>query len=88
MAADQLEAHGDLAPGRNPCVPYRGELEEAVSVAGPAFEAERMSLPSLLMIAGELDQELRTNYPQEVLTRQFREQLVTIGAESKPALPF
>ncbi|MGW3043160.1 tetratricopeptide repeat protein [Kitasatospora sp. NPDC001159] len=66
----------------------RGELEEAVAVAGRAFEAERKSLPSLLMIAGELDQELQANYPKEILTRQFHEQLVTIGAESKPALPF
>ncbi|MGK4582551.1 tetratricopeptide repeat protein [Kitasatospora sp. HPMI-4] len=66
----------------------RGELEEAVAVATRALATERKSLPSLLMIAGELDQELRTKYPKELLTGQFHDQVITIGTESKPALPF
>jgi transcriptional regulator with XRE-family HTH domain len=60
-----------------------GELEEAVSFGNKAFESERKSLPTLLMVAGELDGELRRRYPREVLSGEFREQIVTLVEESK-----
>jgi hypothetical protein len=54
-----------------------------------AVEADRNSLPSLLLVADELDKELRSQYPREPATRDFHERIMTIkqGA-TRPELPF
>lgn len=54
-----------------------------------ALAADRKSLPSLLLVADELDKELRARYPRESAARDFHEQIMTIkrGAAS-PDLPF
>lgn len=66
-----------------------GDIEEAIGMGTVALQAERKSLPSLLLIANELDKELRARYPRETATRDFHERLraITQGA-SKPELPF
>jgi tetratricopeptide (TPR) repeat protein len=66
-----------------------GEIEEAIGMGAKALEADRKSLPSLLLVADELDRELRARYPREAATRDFHEQIMTIkrGAAS-PELPF
>lgn len=66
-----------------------GEVEEAITMGSTALEADRRSLPSLLLVADELDKELRSRYPREAATRDFHEQIMTIkrGA-AKPDLPF
>jgi hypothetical protein len=40
-----------------------------------ALDVPRRSLPSLLMVAGELDGELQRRYPNETATEAFREAL-------------
>jgi transcriptional regulator with XRE-family HTH domain len=50
-----------------------GELEESVAVGASALRASRRSLPSLLMVAGELDAELTRRWPNEPRVRDFRE---------------
>lgn len=40
-----------------------GEIEEAIGMGTTALEADRKSLPSLLLVADELDKELRARYP-------------------------
>ncbi|WP_421110402.1 tetratricopeptide repeat protein [Streptomyces sp. NEAU-S77] len=57
-----------------------GELEEAVSIGGRALETSRRSLPSLLMVAGELTGELEQRYPHEPLSRDFRAHVTHISA--------
>ncbi|MFE6403356.1 hypothetical protein [Streptomyces alboflavus] len=66
-----------------------GEIEEAVGMGTAALEANRKSLPSLLLVADELDRELRSRYPREATARDFHEQITTIkrGA-ARPELPF
>ena len=59
-----------------------GELEEAVSTGVEAFRAPRRSLPSLLMVAGEVDAELHRRYPAEAATGEFRDVLRTVGSQS------
>lgn len=63
-----------------------GELEEAVEVGNQAFEAQRKSLPSLLIVARELDGVLHDRYPREVLTNEFRDHLTTLVEESSHEL--
>lgn len=54
-----------------------------------ALEADRKSLPSLLLVADELDKELRSRYPREAATRDFHEQIMTIKRGTAHAeLPF
>lgn len=54
-----------------------------------ALEADRKSLPSLLLVADELDKELRSRYPRETATRDFHEQVMAIKRGSaNPELPF
>ncbi|MFF4876018.1 MULTISPECIES: tetratricopeptide repeat protein [unclassified Micromonospora] len=48
-----------------------GELELAVHTGLRAFGAGRRSLPSLLLIAGEVDAELHRRYPREQATAEF-----------------
>jgi hypothetical protein len=66
-----------------------GDIEEAIGMGTTALKADRKSLPSLLLVADELDKELRSRYPREAATRDFHEQITTIkrGAAS-PELPF
>jgi transcriptional regulator with XRE-family HTH domain len=49
-----------------------GDLEQAVAVGTAAFAATRRSLPTLLMVAGELDVELWRRYPREPAADEFR----------------
>lgn len=61
-----------------------GELEEAVTVGESAFSSERKSLPTLFMVAGELESELTARYPKETPTKDYREKLVELRRESAP----
>ena len=51
----------------------KGELEEAVSRGLDALQASRKSLPSLLMVAGELDAELLAPLAERTAIEDFRE---------------
>jgi hypothetical protein len=53
----------------------RGDLEQATTLGLEALRGPRKSLPSLLMMAGELDVELDRRYPNEPATVGFREAL-------------
>ncbi|WP_250399440.1 hypothetical protein [Streptomyces cellostaticus] len=57
--------------------------------APPALEVDRKSLPSLLLVADDLNKELRSRYPREAATRDFHERITVIkrGA-AKAELPF
>lgn len=55
-----------------------GELEQAVALGVEALGERRRSLPSLLMVAGELDAELRRRFPGEPAADDFREALRSI----------
>lgn len=61
----------------------RGDLDEAASWGAEAFRADRKCLPSLLLVAGELDAEMHGRYPDARPAAEFREQL----AEVRMALP-
>ncbi|WP_260474372.1 hypothetical protein [Streptomyces sp. WAC 04229] len=53
------------------------------------LEADRKSLPSLLLVADVLDKELRSRYPREAATRDFHERVTTIKqGTGKAELPF
>jgi transcriptional regulator with XRE-family HTH domain len=56
-----------------------GDLEQAVDLGRQALEGDRKSLPSMTMVAAELDAELRRRYPHESLTQEFREALRALG---------
>lgn len=59
-----------------------GDLERAVTTGIEAFGGQRKCLPTLLMVAGELDAELHQRYPAESATEDFHEALHTIkGAD-------
>lgn len=51
----------------------KGQLEEAVATGLTALQAPGRSLPSLLLVAGELDAELSRRWPNEKLVEDFRE---------------
>ena len=55
-----------------------GDLEQAVTTGISALGGQRKSLPSLLMVGGELDEELRERYPAESGTADFREALHSV----------
>jgi transcriptional regulator with XRE-family HTH domain len=55
-----------------------GELEEAAHYGTQAFGADRKCMPSLLLVAGELDAEMRERYPGEQPAREFHEQLIEL----------
>ncbi|MEU6573988.1 tetratricopeptide repeat protein [Streptomyces sp. NPDC046805] len=66
-----------------------GEIEEAIGMGTAALEADRKSLPSLLLVADELDKELRARYPREAASRDFHEQVMAIKrGTAGPELPF
>jgi hypothetical protein len=50
-----------------------GDLEQAVGTGLAALTNSRKSLPSLLMVAGELDAELSRRWPDETAVEDFRE---------------
>ncbi|QQM41139.1 tetratricopeptide repeat protein [Streptomyces liliifuscus] len=66
-----------------------GDIDEAVGMGTMALAADRKSLPSLLLVADELDRELRSRYPREPASRDFHERITTVkqGA-AKADLPF
>jgi hypothetical protein len=55
-----------------------GELEQAVAGGIHALGGQRKSLPSLLMVGGELDAELRERYPGEPGVDDFHEALRSV----------
>lgn len=55
-----------------------GDLEEAVTTGVDALAGQRKSLPSLLMVGGELDAELHDRYPGEPSADDFYEALHSI----------
>ena len=59
-----------------------GELEQAVAVSLRAFEAQRRSLPSLLMVAREVGDELRRRDPRGQPVTEFREAVRQVSASS------
>ncbi|MGW1756906.1 hypothetical protein [Streptomyces mirabilis] len=66
-----------------------GDIEEAVGLGTTALAADRKSLPSLLLVANELDRELRARYPGEPASRDFHEQILSITrGTATPELPF
>lgn len=66
-----------------------GELEQAATTGISALGGARKSLPSLLMVAGELDGELTRRYPGESEAADFREVLTLVrgGGDPQPAHP-
>ena len=58
------------------------DLEQATSLGHTALTASRQSLPSLLMVAGELDSELERRFPRESETEELREVLRALRLES------
>jgi transcriptional regulator with XRE-family HTH domain len=52
---------------------HRGEMEQALAIGLAALNGPRKSLPSLLMVAGELDAELTRRWPAEDRIEEFRE---------------
>jgi hypothetical protein len=61
------------------CAARDGELEHAVASGIEALQLDRRSLPSLLMVAGELDAELHARYPGEPAADEFRDALRAIS---------
>lgn len=59
-----------------------GELEKAMAIATRALDADRKSLPSLLLVAGELNDELQRHYPNESMTNDFRGRVQDIAQAS------
>ncbi len=63
-----------------------GELEQAVATGIGALGGTRKSLPSLLMVANELDGELTRLYPAAPETDDFREVLAEINIANSPKI--
>lgn len=56
----------------------RGDLEEAIDLGVKALTTSRRSLPSLLMVSGELDTELRRRFPTDPAAADYHEALRTL----------
>jgi transcriptional regulator with XRE-family HTH domain len=56
----------------------KGRMDEALAVGLAALRGPRRSLPSLLMVAGELDAELSRRWPAEDQIETFREAVRTM----------
>ena len=56
----------------------KGLMDEAIATGLAALRAPRKSLPSLLMVAGELDAELTRRWPDEADVEDFREAVRTL----------
>jgi transcriptional regulator with XRE-family HTH domain len=57
-----------------------GDLEQAVSIGLDAFRAPRKSLPSLVLVAAELDVELWRRYPAEQAAVEYRDAFRAVTA--------
>jgi tetratricopeptide (TPR) repeat protein len=55
-----------------------GELDQAITLSTQALDIERKSLPSLVLVAGEVLRELQLKYPREAATQDFTERLSTL----------
>jgi transcriptional regulator with XRE-family HTH domain len=64
-----------------------GDLEQAVATGVDALGAGRKSLPSLLMVAGELDVELHRRFPNESAADDFRDALREVGVRAAGVAP-
>jgi transcriptional regulator with XRE-family HTH domain len=56
----------------------KGEMEQAIAIGLAALQSSRKSLPSLLMVAGELDAELSRRWPAENAVEEFRDAVRTL----------
>lgn len=64
-----------------------GDIDEAIGMGTMALEADRESLPSLLLVADELDKELRSRYPREASARDVHERVMTLyGGSGRSAV--
>jgi len=61
----------------------QGDLDEAVSQGEHALNGQRKSLPSLLMVSRDLTKVLNERYPTETGTKQYLDQLHTLGEASR-----
>jgi transcriptional regulator with XRE-family HTH domain len=57
---------------------HKGELDEAIGIGLAALTNSRRSLPSLLMVAGELDAALQQRWPDVAAVEDFREAVRTV----------
>jgi transcriptional regulator with XRE-family HTH domain len=57
----------------------KGRLDDAVTIGLSALRPGRRSLPSLMMVAGELDAELQYRWPEEAAVEDFREAVRSLG---------
>lgn len=84
------------APDGSECAPMRmaearltlstvaaraGAWDDAVTIALTAFQARRRSLPSLLMVAGEVDRELQRRAPRGRPVTELRDALHEVSKE-------
>ncbi len=58
-----------------------GAWDDAVTIALTAFQARRRSLPSLLMVAGEVDRELQRRAPRGRPVTELRDALHEVSKE-------
>lgn len=63
-----------------------GELEYAVNAGAEALRTERKSLPSLLLVAGELNGELSSRYPREPIVQEYSAKLARIRRATFPEI--
>ncbi len=57
----------------------KGNLDDALGIGLAALTASRKSLPSLLMVASELDAALQQRWPNELAVEDFREAVRSLG---------
>lgn len=58
-----------------------GDLEGAGEFGDRAFNIERRSIPSLLMVGRDLEQVLQEMYPKEATTHEFNEKLRAVSGQ-------
>lgn len=63
-----------------------GNMTQALDYGHSALSISRRSLPSLLMVASELDRTLQDRYPAEPTTREFHDALITATRPRELAL--
>jgi hypothetical protein len=61
----------------------QGDLDQAISQGERAFNGQRKSLPSLLMVSRDLTKVLNERYPTEAGTRQYLDELHTLSEAAK-----
>jgi hypothetical protein len=72
------EAHTTVAAARS------GDLDGAIEVGTVALEIPRQSMPSLLMVTGDLLTELRHRYSREQSAADYFERISALGSASSP----